>query len=83
VNSFKAYFGHTLGAAGVIESVATVHALYENTMVRSLGFESHGVSGKMNVIERLTSADLQCSLKTGAGFGGCNAAIVFSKNRSK
>jgi 3-oxoacyl-[acyl-carrier-protein] synthase-1 len=27
VNSFKGYFGHTLGAAGIIESILTIHSI--------------------------------------------------------
>ncbi len=32
VNSFKGYFGHTLGAAGVIETILTKHSMINNTI---------------------------------------------------
>lgn len=79
LNSFKGYFGHTLGAAGVIESVATVHSLQKNKIIQSLGFSNLGVSENINVAKSTFNYPIKNCLKTGAGFGGCNASIVFSK----
>jgi len=80
LNSFKGYWGHTLGAAGIIESVAAFHSLTCNTLFRSAGFESLGVSEPLRVIEKNTSCKLNTCLKTASGFGGCNAVIIFQKN---
>jgi 3-oxoacyl-[acyl-carrier-protein] synthase-1 len=79
VNSLKGYWGHTLGAAGVIESVATIHCMKEDTLVASAGFGSLGVPEPIRVITRTEHANLVTSLKTASGFGGCNAAIVFRR----
>ena len=43
VNSFKGYWGHTLGAAGLVESVAAISSLRTNLLYRSAGFETPGV----------------------------------------
>ena len=43
VNSFKGYWGHTLGAAGIIESIASISSLKNNILYRSAGFETLGV----------------------------------------
>lgn len=80
VNSFKGYWGHTLGAAGIIESVAAVHSMTDNVLFRSAGFNEPGVPEKINVIRDHYSAPVHNVLKIASGFGGCNAAIVFRKN---
>ncbi len=79
LNSLKGYWGHTLGAAGIIESVATIRAMINHTLIQSAGFETLGVSRPVNVIEKTTAKEIRTSLKTGSGFGGCNAAIMFQK----
>ena len=80
VNSFKGYFGHTLGAAGVVESVLSVHSLLRDRLIRSGGFAALGVPEPISVIDRAESRALRNCLKTASGFGGCNAAIVFQKH---
>ena len=79
LHSLKSRFGHTLGAAGVLESVVLLQSMRRNLIFPTFGFETMGVSGKITVCDRLMSATLNHTLKTGSGFGGCNAAIVFSK----
>ncbi|HTB52574.1 MAG TPA: beta-ketoacyl synthase N-terminal-like domain-containing protein [Ferruginibacter sp.] len=79
VNSLKGFFGHTLGAAGLIESVVTIQSMKENIVLPSRGFEQLGVSNPLNITTTLQSKKLQHCLKTASGFGGCNAALIFSK----
>jgi 3-oxoacyl-[acyl-carrier-protein] synthase I len=80
LNSLKGYFGHTLGAAGVLETIIGVHSLIQNEIVPTMGFEKPGVSQKINVAQHLQSKNLKTFLKTASGFGGCNAAMVLQKN---
>ncbi|MHA4847841.1 beta-ketoacyl synthase N-terminal-like domain-containing protein [Flavitalea antarctica] len=80
VNSLKGYYGHTLGAAGLIESIISVESLAENIVIPTKGFERLGVSKDINVCSSLESRTMQYLLKTASGFGGCNAAMVFGKN---
>ncbi|MBI5603264.1 MAG: beta-ketoacyl synthase [Deltaproteobacteria bacterium] len=79
VNSFKGYFGHTLGAAGVIESALAIESLRKNELFRSAGFETPGTSQRLNVLTDHGTKEVGCCLKTASGFGGCNGAIVFKK----
>lgn len=79
VNSFKGYWGHTLGAAGVIESIATICSMESNLLFRSAGFNEIGVSVPLNVIHENIHTPVQNCLKIASGFGGCNAAIVYRK----
>ncbi|MGF7078173.1 beta-ketoacyl-[acyl-carrier-protein] synthase family protein [Mucilaginibacter sp. UYCu711] len=78
-NSLKGYYGHTLGAAGLIESIISIKSLKENLILPTLGFDKMGVSTPINVCTKLTPMRLKTCLKTASGFGGCNAAVVFSK----
>ncbi len=79
VNSLKGYYGHTLGAAGLIESIISMQSLQQNLLIPTRGFENLGVSQRVNVCSSLYKISAQHFLKTASGFGGCNAAMVFSK----
>ncbi|EHQ30852.1 beta-ketoacyl-[acyl-carrier-protein] synthase family protein [Mucilaginibacter paludis] len=79
LNSLKGYYGHTLGAAGLIESIISIECLKENLILPTIGFEHIGVPTPVNVCKELTFAPLKHLIKTASGFGGCNGAIIFSK----
>ncbi len=79
MNSLKSYFGHTLGAAGVIESIIGIHSMQENTLIGTYQFDTLGVSKPVNIIKTTQEATVDTCLKTAAGFGGCNAAVLFQK----
>jgi 3-oxoacyl-[acyl-carrier-protein] synthase-1 len=79
VNSLKGYYGHTLGAAGLIETIVSIHSLKENTVIPTRGFVNPGVSKPITVCNELMETELNNCLKTASGFGGCNAALVISK----
>jgi 3-oxoacyl-[acyl-carrier-protein] synthase-1 len=76
VNSFKGYFGHTLGAAGLIETILTLHSMQDNRLIKSIGYTEHGVSVPLNIITENQGREINCALKTASGFGGCNAGII-------
>lgn len=80
VNSLKGYYGHTLGAAGLIEAIACIHSLRENVVLPTVGFSELGVPMPLNVCSSLQEKPLKNCLKTASGFGGCNAAVVLSKD---
>lgn len=79
VNSLKGYYGHTLGAAGLIEAVVTFQSMREGLILPTKGFEELGVSKNINVSNQIAYAPLKHCLKTASGFGGCNGAVMFSK----
>ena len=79
VNSLKAYWGHTLGAAGIIESIAAIESMKQSVLIASEGFETMGVSNPLNIITETRKTEINSSLKTSSGFGGCNAALVLKK----
>ncbi|MEA5460846.1 beta-ketoacyl synthase N-terminal-like domain-containing protein [Arcicella sp. LKC2W] len=79
IHSLKGYFGHTLGAAGVLESVMGIASLQHNQTIISKGFEVSGTVQNLNPIKSVENKPLRSFLKTSSGFGGCNAAVLFSK----
>ncbi len=79
VNSFKGNWGHTLGAAGIVETAMMFMEMKEDILLRSTGFEKLGVSVPVNVIEKTEHKSLNTCLKMASGFGGTNAALVVKK----
>lgn len=79
VVSEKGYFGHTLGCSGVLELALSVALAEKNEIAKTIGFEETGTPVELNVSKKLIK-DKKCDVfvKTGSGFGGCNAAIVVS-----
>ena len=80
INSTKSMIGHTLGASGAIECVATVIQLYEGFVHRALNSED--VHPLIAPIERSIPREtvhtpLRAALKTSFGFGDVNACVVF------
>jgi len=82
VNSLKGYWGHTLGAAGIIECIAGIHSIKENCLIKSLGYNELGVSIPLNIIKKFETKEIKNFLKTASGFGGSNAAIYFSEENA-
>ena len=83
VNAYKGYFGHTMGTAGVLETILSMAAIDDHTILATQGFEELGVSGKIHL-----SASHQPTAKTAfvkmlSGFGGCNAAIYLEVRSEK
>ena len=75
VNGLKGCYGHTLGAAGVLETVISLAALHDHTILATRGFEERGVSGKIKVTTSNALTDKTAFVKMISGFGGGNAAI--------
>ncbi len=80
VNSFKGYFGHTLGAAGIIETILTKHSMLNNRVYATLGLENKGTIRNINTVNKSYNLPLKTCLKLASGFGGCNAALLLKKN---
>jgi 3-oxoacyl-[acyl-carrier-protein] synthase-1 len=78
LNSLKGYYGHTLGAAGLIESIITLQSLKQNLFLPTIGF-TEAANDKVNICSVPAQIDAKNILKTASGFGGCNAAVVFGK----
>lgn len=79
LNSMKGYYGHCLGASGLLESIISMESALNNTLIPSKNFEEMGVSQDLKIIKENQPAEIKYILKTASGFGGCNTAIVLEK----
>ncbi|MDR2773741.1 MAG: beta-ketoacyl synthase [Tannerella sp.] len=79
VNSLKGYYGHTLGAAGVMESIISVHALKDGTILKTYGFETLGVTNPLDIVTENRNTAKRYCIKMLSGFGGCNVAVLFAE----
>lgn len=76
LNSLKGFYGHTLGAAGLLETVISIQSLKQGKIIPAKGCQTPGTAMPVNVCTELIEKDVQAFLKTASGFGGCNAAVV-------
>lgn len=79
LNSFKGTVGHTLGAAGIIETIFSMFSMEENLLFQSQGFAETGTSYPLNIITENRSSEVNTVLKTASGFGGGNASLILQK----
>jgi 3-oxoacyl-(acyl-carrier-protein) synthase len=80
VSSTKRFFGHTLAAAGGVEAVVSAWALMNQVLPANLGLREPLEDGPINLVGATTPAQrLKHELSNSFGFGGNNAALVFSK----
>lgn len=75
VNALKGYFGHTMGAAGILETLVSMYALQDGLVLGTRGFEETGVSEQLSLSSGTTETIRRKFVKMLSGFGGCNAVV--------
>lgn len=81
LSALKGYYGHTMGAAGLLETIITATALDDGgTILPSLGYHERGVSGRVSISSEAGHTDKREFIKVLSGFGGCNGAIRMAKH---
>lgn len=80
VVGLKAYFGHTMGACGVLESALMMTALDQGVIPATLGYSERGVSAPIRVTTAPLPTQKKAFIKMLSGFGGSNAAVWFDKD---
>lgn len=75
VNALKGYIGHSLGAAGVFETILCMKSVDDHTVLGTRGYEEMGVSGKVMLSAEHSSTHKTGFIKMLSGFGGCNATL--------
>src|SRR4051794_4524328 len=80
VSATKSMTGHLLGAAGAVESLAVVKALYERVAPPTINLEDPDDDIRLDVVagepRQLPAGDI-AALNNSFGFGGHNVALVF------
>ena len=80
VASTKGATGHLLGAAGALEACFAVLALRDGIAPATAHLAAPlPTSERINLVAEATRRDLRVALSTSSGFGGTNAALVFSR----
>ena len=79
VNALKGYFGHTMGAAGILESILSMRAVDAGIVLPTRGFTELGVSRPVKVSAEAGVTDRKAFVKLLSGFGGVNGALLFRK----
>lgn len=80
LNSTKSMTGHTLGAAGAVESLATLLAIYHGTVPPTINLEEPDPECDLNYTPNEAAVrDLKYALNNAFGFGGHNTTLVLKK----
>uniref|UniRef100_UPI0040267E7B beta-ketoacyl synthase N-terminal-like domain-containing protein n=1 Tax=Segatella hominis TaxID=2518605 RepID=UPI0040267E7B len=82
-NAYKSFWGHTMGAAGILETIISMKAIDDDTILGTRGFSELGVSRKMNICAENRPTDKKGFIKMLSGFGGCNATIWAAKKTER
>jgi 3-oxoacyl-[acyl-carrier-protein] synthase II len=84
ISSTKSYFGHTLGAAAVLELIVTILAMRRGLVPPTLHFtRARGACPPDPVAEpKPRPAHYSHALSTSAAFGGANSAIIVGLERN-
>ncbi|MCA8911542.1 MAG: beta-ketoacyl-[acyl-carrier-protein] synthase family protein [Planctomycetes bacterium] len=79
VSSTKRYMGHTLAAAGGVEAAVSLWALTRGLLPANLGLRNPLADAKLDLVAETREArSLRHVLSNSFGFGGNNAALVFT-----
>ena len=80
VSSTKSMHGHTLGAAGAIESAATILALHNDLLPPTANFTELDPECNIDVIaNKARPAEVEAAISNSFAFGGLNAVLAFKK----
>ena len=80
VSSTKSMIGHLLGAAGGVEAIVTVLALYHGVLPPTINYQTPDPECDLDCVPNVTrKAAVDIALSNGFGFGGTNATLAFKR----
>ena len=81
VSSTKALHGHLLGAAGALEAVVTVMALYQQQLPSNAHCDTVDPACALNLVLKRghQAPDLQAAISNSFAFGGTNSVLLFKR----
>ena len=82
ISSTKSMTGHLLGAAGAVEAMASIMAIYTNTVPPTINHftDDDGLDPKLNfTFHSAQEREVRAALSNTFGFGGHNASVLFKK----
>jgi 3-oxoacyl-[acyl-carrier-protein] synthase-1 len=78
-SSTKGWTGHSLGAAGILESVIALDALATGLIPGTLHCEMPDPALRFQVATENQQASIRYSMNNSFGFGGSNASLIFGR----
>ena len=83
ISSTKSQTGHTLGAAGALESIFSLLMLKNSFISKTLNLSSSIDEGEgLDLVSEVRNQDLDAVMNNSFGFGGTNVSLVFEKFKS-
>ncbi|WP_432977821.1 beta-ketoacyl-ACP synthase II [Dactylosporangium sp. CA-233914] len=80
ITSTKSMTGHLLGAAGAVESIATILAVYHGVIPPTINLDDPDDELDLDVAaHKPRHLEIPAALNNSFGFGGHNAALVFAR----
>jgi 3-oxoacyl-[acyl-carrier-protein] synthase II len=80
VSSTKSMTGHTLGAAGALESVVCILALQNSVLPPTINLDNPDPACDLDYVpNKARAADIRYAMTNSLGFGGHNASLVFGQ----
>ncbi len=80
ITSTKSMTGHLLGAAGAVESIATILAIYHSIIPPTINLDDPDDKLDLDVVaHKARHMEIPAALNNSFGFGGHNAALVFTR----
>jgi 3-oxoacyl-[acyl-carrier-protein] synthase II len=80
VSSNKGQIGHTLGACGAIESIASISSLLHNKLPSNINIESFDEEcAPIDYVKETREQNVDIVLKNNFAFGGINTSLIFKK----
>lgn len=79
VSSIKGQVGHTLGAAGALEAMATVLAIQRGVMPPTAGLSEPDPDCDLVHLTSAREAPLRAALSSSFGFGGMDTVLAFAR----
>ncbi len=76
-SSTKGWTGHTLGAAGIVESIFCLLSLKHGWLPHSLNTREVDADIHANILREPEAMSRRCVLTNSFGFGGSNCSLVF------
>ena len=80
ISATKSMIGHAFGAAGAIESVATVRTIETGLIHPTINLDTPDPECDLDYVPlQARRADVAVALKNSFGFGGQNACLIFRR----
>jgi 3-oxoacyl-[acyl-carrier-protein] synthase II len=81
VSSTKSMIGHTLGAAGAVESIVCIQAMNSGTLPPTINLENQDPECRLDYIpNKARNVEVEYVMKNSFGFGGHNVTLIFRKH---